>query len=212
MYSLRTWQTLLKTPSILQASTTDGKDRWTEFPIGMSYHWLKYPASLIGNHSETVLCAIGSHTDSGRRKTISRETILKTLETNGIDNTFVSPQQYFHTLPNYKFVISPEGNGIDCHRHYEALISGCIPIMEKNPLTEKKYSGCPILWTTDYSEITESYLQEKYCEMMDQVYDFSCLELSHYPYNLQLEILHNSEYWTNVYVPKKNKLLPFLKI
>ena len=40
-------------------------------------------------------------------------------------------------LSKYKFIISPEGNGIDCHRHYEAILCGCIPIIEYNKDIEK---------------------------------------------------------------------------
>jgi hypothetical protein len=206
MVSLRSWQTLPKNPSILQASSTTGNDDWTEFPIGMSYQWLKYPSSLLGNHSELLLCAVSTYTNP------KREVAVKNLETNGFQNTSVSPERYFYELPKYKFVVSPEGNGLDCHRHYEALMAGCIPILQRNPQIEKKYSGCPILWTTDYSEITTSYLEEKYSEMIDQNYDFSCLNLSHYPYDLQLKINRNSNYWINLLIPKKKKLLPFLKI
>ena len=206
MVSLRSWQSLPKNPSIIQASSTTGNDDWTEFPIGMSYHWLKYPSSLIGSHKQLSLCAVSTYTNP------KREVAVKNLESNGFQNTSIPPEHYFHELPKYKFVVSPEGNGLDCHRHYEALMAGCIPILQRNLQIEKKYSGCPILWTTDYSEITTSYLEEKYSEMIDQNYDFSCLNLSHYSYDLQLQINRNSSYWINCLVPKKKKLLPFLKI
>jgi hypothetical protein len=91
--------------------------------------------------------------------------------------------------------VSPEGNGIDCHRHYEALFSGCIPIIERNPLTEQKYSGCPILWTVDYSEITPDYLALKYQEMSQQVYDFSRLFLGYYSPETQADIKRCGNYW-----------------
>jgi len=104
--------------------------------------------------------------------------------------------EYFGLLPQYKFVISPEGNGVDCHRHYEALIAGCIPIMEYNPFIERKYKGCPILFTKDFSEITEEYLLAKYEEMVNQTYDFSCLFLSNYPPDIQSEIKDCGNYWT----------------
>lgn len=41
---------------------------------------------------------------------------------------------YFNSLSTYKFVISPEG--IDCHRHYEALLARCVPIIEHNSLDQ----------------------------------------------------------------------------
>jgi hypothetical protein len=93
-------------------------------------------------------------------------------------------------------VVSPEGNGIDCHRHYEALLAGCIPIVERNPLIEEKYKGCPILYTDDYSEITPAYLNARYEEMKTVVYDFSRLFLDYYSSEQQNEIKNCGNFWT----------------
>jgi hypothetical protein len=216
---LSEWQRMPKDHSqiILQASTQDALDGWTEFPIGMGFAWeSNRDKSFIGDHSKTVLCAISTQTDRLRRPHgINRQAIVNKLIENGIPNIKLSPDQYFATLSSYKFVVSPEGNGIDCHRHYEALMAGCIPILERNPLTEKKYVGCPVLWTTDYSEITEEYLLKKYEEMIDKDYNFSGLFLSSYPPHIRGQIKANSDYWMKKLTGKpfyQNKLLPFLKI
>ena len=202
---------------IIQASVEDGSDGWTEFPIGMGFQWVNNKnTSLIGNHQTTVLCAINSYTDSIRRKDgINREIIITNLKKNGIENKPISPREYFSNLSNYKFVISPEGNGIDCHRHYEALMYGCIPIIERNPLTEKKYKNLPVLWTTDYSEITEEYLNNVYEYFLKKEYDFSSLFLSSYQFQIQKQIREKTNFWIKIYTGKQyynNKLLPFLKI
>lgn len=219
MLTLRQWQKTPKNPAeiILQASTQDALDGWTPFPIGMGFAWeSNRDKSFIGDHSKTVLCAVSTYTDKRRRsRGINRRTIVDKLTDNGIQNISLSADQYFVTLPSYKFVISPEGNGIDCHRHYEALMAGCIPIIERNPLTEHKYKGCPVLWTTDYSEITEDYLLAKYDEMIDQEYNFSVLFISSYPPHIRGEIKRNGDYWMKKLTGKPfytNKLLPFLRI
>ena len=36
----------------------------------------------------------------------------------------------------YAFVLSPRGRGLDCHRTWEALCLGCIPIVKKSPITK----------------------------------------------------------------------------
>ena len=193
---LSQWQRTAKRPQelIVQASSTNEDDAWMPFPIGMNY---TYPGTFtFGDHSLQVLCAMNPNTDARRRPSgINRHLIVQNLAANGISNAMVSPDAYFETLPSYKFVVSPEGNGIDCHRHYEALIAGCIPIMERNPLVEQKYIGCPILWTTDYSEITPHYLNAKYEEMKAQVYDFSRLFLAYYSPETQAEIKRCGNYW-----------------
>ena len=76
-------------------------------------------------------------------------------------------------------------------------MAGCIPIIEHNPLIEEKYKGCPILYTTDYTEITEEYLNKKYEEMIDKEYDFSRLFLSYYTEEQQKDIKECGNYWLN---------------
>ena len=203
MISMREWQLTLKPIDtlIIQASRTDNSDRWQEFPIGMQYSYCynfkKGNSIQIGQHDKTLLCAINPNTDIYRRPTgINRQSIINNLHKNGIINSLINHTQYFETLPSYKFIVSPEGNGIDCHRHYEALIAGSIPIVEYNVKIEEKYKNCPILYTKDYSEINEEYLIKKYKEIIDANYDFSRLFLSHYDNKTQQYIKSCGNYWT----------------
>ena len=57
----------------------------------------------------------------------------------------------------YKYVISPLGNGLDCHRTWEAIILGCIPIVKKSGL-DPMYEGLPVLIVNDWSDITQELL------------------------------------------------------
>lgn len=213
--TLREWQTKIKNKSdlIVQASSVDGSDAWQSFfSIGMSYQFVNaydicndISKFQIGEHNNTVCCAISYDTDKRRRedKNINRKVIISNLEVNGIKNINLSPIEYFLSLPSYKFVISPEGNGIDCHRHYEAIMAGCIPIIEKNGLIENKYKNLPILYTTDYTEITDEYLNNVYVSMLDKEYDFSSLFINNYDNNIQSYIKNCGNAWVN-YLCKKN--------
>jgi hypothetical protein len=205
-FSLREWQKIfkdLKKFLIVQASAKDGSDSWQPFPIGMSWQYIlnekKGHVIQIGNHEHLVLCAVKPGTDNRRRPNgINRISIINTLKNNSIENELLEHEHYFDSLPNYKFVISPEGNGIDCHRHYEALLAGCVPIVEYNCEIEKKYEGCPILYTHDYSEISEEYLNKKYIEMLDTMYDFSRLFLLFYDEETVNTIIDNGNYWCKI--------------
>jgi len=203
MNTLQAWQSMPKenekTRMIVQASSQNGHDDWQTFPIGMSWQFVQlyrhaeYP--WRGPHDRLVLCALSTDTDRRRRGSQGRELFVRHLSKNCIENRPLSAQDYFESLPHYQFVISPEGNGIDCHRHYEALIAGCIPIMEENKEVEQKYEGCPILWTQDYHEITTDYLIKKYEEMKGNVYDFQRLFLEFYSPSQQEEIRECGNYW-----------------
>lgn len=65
--------------------------------------------------------------------------------------------EYCEDMAGFKFVASPPGNGIDCHRTWEALYFGCIPIVIKNLIYEQY--NLPILQVNDYSEVTNELLE-----------------------------------------------------
>jgi hypothetical protein len=202
--TLAEWQKIIKPTSeiIYNASVQNGGDEWLPFTIGIGYlfyHLKNQPIGTfqLGSHEKTVLSTINTTTDVRRRGhlPVNRAVILKNLIKNNIPNTHLNFQNYFRELPSYKFIISPEGNGIDCHRHYESFMAGCIPIMEHNDLIKEKYKNLPVLYTTDYSEITKEYLEEKYKEMLHKVYDFSSLFFSSYNQETQREIISNGNFW-----------------
>jgi len=195
MYTLREWQQLPKDQNdiIVNASTPGGVDHDEKFPIGVSYKYKKQ--TLIGSHENLVLCAITVKTDKANPRKVSREEVVKKMRRIGIPNQVLDPDTYFQELPKYKFVISPAGNGTDCHRHYESLMAGCIPIVEYHPLIPRNYGNCPIVYTRDYSEITIDYLEKRYNQMIDMKFDFSKLFFSSYSPELQSNIRSNEYSW-----------------
>jgi glycosyltransferase involved in cell wall biosynthesis len=203
-FTLREWQTRVKDRGELLYNCSEFdrlNDEWVPFSIGMGWSIINFQGTMeevqLGKHEQIALCAIKTHTDQRRRGTqpVNRQTIVNTLARNGISNISFESADYFRILPSFQFVISPEGNGIDCHRHYEALMAGCIPIVEEHTGIREKYAGCPVLYTRDYSEITLEYLSSVYKQMLDTEYDFSKLMLSHYMPNVQAEIKQNGNYW-----------------
>jgi len=210
--TLSEWQRTLKgQDQILYNSSEHSKinDEWVRFPIGMNFTFFHYKnkdlASVqIGAHEQLVLCAISDWTDERRRPCApNRRSYLQTLKDNNIQNISLPQNVYFEALPHFKFVISPEGNGVDCHRHYEALMAGAIPIVEDHPGIREKYVGCPVLFTKDYSEINAAYLETKYAEMLTTKYDFSRLFLGCYDSKTQEEIRDNGNYWSMRHLGKK---------
>jgi hypothetical protein len=72
-------------------------------------------------------------------------------------------------VSTFKYVVSPHGNGIDCHRTWEALALGCIPIV-KTSVLDPLFKGLPVLIVKDWSDISsilldtfvpETYAMEK---------------------------------------------------
>jgi hypothetical protein len=199
-YTLHEWQHLEKPKHEIIFNCSECEhlnDEWVPFTIGIGYKYALYNKPLIGNHESLVLCALHVPTDQARRghMSVNRAKIVGTLSKNGIMNRYFQPNTYFSALPTYKFVISPEGNGIDCHRHYESIMAGAIPIVEDHPGIREKYAGCPILYTNDYSEITPAYLESVYQQFLTTKWDFSKVKLSTYPPSIKEQIQKNGNFW-----------------
>lgn len=88
--------------------------------------------------------------------------IMKTLLSKGfIQNKKLPWNKYMSELSSYKFALSPEGNGIDCHRTWECLYLGVIPIVKKS-VAMSFFSDLPILFVDNYDNITKKFLLEVY--------------------------------------------------
>ena len=58
----------------------------------------------------------------------------------------------------YAFVVSPHGNGLDCHRTWESLVLGNIVIVKRSSL-DPLYAGLPVVIVDDWREIDAQNLQ-----------------------------------------------------
>ena len=197
---------------IINASPKDGSDDMVSFPIGVSVwcklNYIDVLNQTITNNKKSINSklynlSININTDRKRRgnwgggnQAVRRETIMRFLQENSFRTT-AQGHTFFEDITKSKFVFSPEGNGIDTHRTYEALLFKSIPICEHNDEIKKKYEGLPIVYTNDYKEITEDFLFEKYIQMKDEVYDFSKLFLSNYSQEIKNTIIDNANYWVN---------------
>ncbi|MEC7838630.1 MAG: hypothetical protein VX777_01170 [Chlamydiota bacterium] len=84
-----------------------------------------------------------------------------------------SPKEYsayLTDLAQSKFVLSPRGNGLDCHRTWEALLMGAIPIVKSSTL-DPMFKNMPVLIVNDWSEINEDFLNRSYEKMQNTSYD-----------------------------------------
>jgi hypothetical protein len=79
----------------------------------------------------------------------------------------------------YSFVISPMGNGIDCHRTWEALCLGCIPIVKSNNLDEL-YVDLPVLIVSDWAEITQELLENTIKRFKSTEFNYAKLKLKYW--------------------------------
>lgn len=69
-------------------------------------------------------------------------------------------EETWENMVKYKWIISPHGNGLDCHRTYEAIALGCIPVVKSSTL-DIMYKDMPIIILNDWNEISLELLKSK---------------------------------------------------
>lgn len=87
----------------------------------------------------------------------------------------VSVKKIWDLYSEIQFVVSPNGNGVDCHRTYEALVLGAIVIIEKNNTNWVGYKalsnlfGKQIIIVENYNDLTPEYLDQYIVEYQDSI-------------------------------------------
>jgi hypothetical protein len=79
----------------------------------------------------------------------------------------------------YAFVISPLGNGMDCHRTWEALILGCIPIVRSSPI-DGLFEDLPVLIVDNWSDINQQLLDKTVLEYRNKNFNYDKLQLKYW--------------------------------
>lgn len=59
-------------------------------------------------------------------------------------------------MRQYRFVLSPLGMGMDCHRTWEALALGCIPVLHHSTLTVALFQGIPAIFVSGWHDVNAS--------------------------------------------------------
>ena len=123
-------------------------------PIGLENSYLKRNGDLnyynIFNFSEKklakdnmILVSFSVHNEIRK----SYENIL--LEHNFQNQVGLDLKKYRQLLNKSFFVISPPGNGIDCHRTWESLILGNIVLLQSSPL-DPLFEDLPVVIIKDF--------------------------------------------------------------
>ena len=111
-----------------------------------------------------------------RSNPLKRKPIIEIMKSKGYDTIVgekpLSQEEYWRQLASSKFVISPPGNGVDCHRIWESIYLGTIPIVERHNIVFG-YENMPILFIDNWNVINDEYLNLKYIEMKKKKYDTS---------------------------------------
>lgn len=73
----------------------------------------------------------------------------------------ISTESFYRKLMRSKYVLCPEGNGIDNHKIYESIHFNSIPIVKKTYL-DYFYIHFPVLIIENWSDVTKEFLENNY--------------------------------------------------
>jgi hypothetical protein len=93
--------------------------------------------------------------------------------------TRVNRNTSFENQIKYAFVISPHGIGLDCHRTWEALCVGNIPIVKTSAL-DSLYDELPILIVKEWSDINIDLLEKTINEFKNKRFNYDKLLLKYW--------------------------------
>lgn len=113
------------------------------------------------------------------------------IDTINSDLCFIDVEKVSRTVSwkkqtEYAFVVSPPGNGLDCHRTWEALNLGCIPILIRIILTKETewqydcYKDLPVLIVDQWEDITQDLLDTTITEFREKEFNYDKLTLKYW--------------------------------
>lgn len=164
-------------------------------PIGMDYHTMNTKADYWGpglqspKKQEEDLIRISSEAPEFSKRSFmgyinwqnssnrgDRQECLSKIQKElcFFEKIQVPRLQSWENQAKHMFVISPEGIGMDCHRTWEALLLGCIPVIKKSNCDEI-YEGLPVWIVDDWSEFNSANILEKIQHFCEEEFDYSAL-------------------------------------
>ena len=79
----------------------------------------------------------------------------------------------------YQFVLSPHGAGLDCHRTWEALLLGCIPIVKTAKINDL-FENLPAIVINDWADINQKFLENAAQDVMQKTYGLEKLYMRYW--------------------------------
>ena len=172
----------------------------SHMPIGLDLHSTLLPGLLVGKpprYIELVLHSIAYYTPALKARRLmcysnfhfnmkwrfgyERKSAIAAVPTELVfyESQIVDPVVTWMNQAQYAFVLSPPGNGLDCHRTWEALVLGCIPIVKSSGL-DPVFDGLPVLIVKEWSDITLELLSKTRDEHAKRRFSLERLTLQHW--------------------------------
>ena len=201
-------KTLMNHPHLLkwfaQNMHFHSHEKLVQLPIGLDYHtisndpthiWktdgdnsdpmfqegtlIKLREQMKPFHERIPLIYVNFSTNNDKFK--QRQCSLAEIPNNllEINQTFSKRTTIWENVTQFTFVLSPFGMGMDCHRTWEALCLGAIPIL-KAPMFKPLFEDLPVLIVNEWTEITRELLDETIQSFKTKKFKYEKLTLTYW--------------------------------
>jgi hypothetical protein len=176
---------------------TANRSKLAQLPIGLDYHTMWENPGLWGlsvqspiAQEKQLLSILSTSKDLSKRYFLAysnwhfainrgdRKVCFETLnpELCFYEKNHLPRESTWRRQSEFMFVISPEGAGLDCHRTWETILLGSIPVVKKSPFTNI-FENLPVLQLDSWSDLTTELLLQTLNNFMSSKFDFQKLFL-----------------------------------
>jgi hypothetical protein len=187
-----------------QNNTIQNFNKIIQIPLGLDYHtisnnpnhnWRDKNEGFLPYEQELILINISKLTkpfydrkikifvnyDTNNDQFKQRKESLMKISKNIMDINLnkMKRTKTWQITTEYAFVLSPYGNGMDCHRTWEALILGSIPIICSKEF-KKMFEDLPVLNVNDWKDVNQSLLDKTIEEFKNRSFNYDKLTLQYW--------------------------------
>jgi hypothetical protein len=191
----RQLEKLLAAPKLIRWASqnmieTPTSPRLLQIPIGLAYHCAPNPlgqeALLLhirksGAPLHERICKVYMNAHHRPDRHGDREAACSSIPADLLvkEPTVLPRAQVWKAFTRYAFVASPLGNGVDCHRTWEALCCGAIPIICGAHLTDL-FADLPVLRVAKWSDVSAELLERTIEEFSTKTFNYRKLTLDYW--------------------------------
>ena len=175
-------------------------DNLISIPIGLENMTLRSDNKRYAHHSSEVKNALikaniidrysGFHLSKNNLVYMNFNTNTYPIERKHVWNKFskdpwitkasnLSMEKFYFDVASSKFIISPRGNGVDCHRTWEALYLRAIPIVRRSTHM-KEFEDLPIFFVDNWDKVCYNTLLEFYEKVKTKLFNLDKMKISYW--------------------------------
>jgi len=199
------FETFISNPLLIhwfsQNMLINNHPKMTPMPIGLDYHTMTTKTvwgpitsthvqeKMLNNIIETskhfserkVKCYSNFHFSMNTKYAYDRKDALNSIPKELVyyEEKHVPRIVSWSKQKELAFVISPHGGGYDCHRTWEALALGCIPIVKKSNI-DVLYEYLPVLIVEKWEDVTLELLEKTIDDFKNKSFQYEKLTLTYW--------------------------------